>query len=163
MTILSEEKVAYILVGLPGTGKSTWTRNFSTEDDFIISTDDILELIGNKYRMTYNQLFDNITYSFAEKMMYKIAKHAMNSGKAIIWDQTNLTIKSRAKKIQLLREADYTISARVFHIPNDHVQRLAGRKDKIIPEHVLQSMLNKFEMPTYDEGFKSILEFNKNG
>ncbi len=68
-------KVFIMLVGLPGTGKSTYCQKNKhlIDNCTIVSSDDIMMDIAYKYGFTYNQLFDDVTYSFCEKMMYRIA------------------------------------------------------------------------------------------
>ena len=95
-------KTLHMLIGLPGSGKTYWVANrgfyFNT---VVVSTDDIIETIGRQVGMTYNEMFNDITYSFAEKMMMHIAKFNINLGKNIIWDQTNLTVKTRKRKLDM--------------------------------------------------------------
>jgi hypothetical protein len=74
----------------------------------------------------------------------------------IIWDQTSTTVLSRAKKFRMLPEYDHI--AVVMKTPDEIelARRLSSRPGKIIPEEVVLSMINNFEMPTLDEGFKEI-------
>lgn len=159
----------YMMCGLPGVGKSTWIwqlesqlRNdhypLSDTDVVVISTDDIIEGLGTGYGMTYNELFDNVTYSFAEKIMYKIAKHYIDKKtKFVIWDQTNLTVKSRKRKLDMI-PSEYEKICVYFEIPADHQERLDGRKDKFIPPHVIDSMKKTLEIPTESEGFNEVVK-----
>lgn len=152
-----------MLVGLPGVGKSTWVssyynKNYKDDDIKIVSTDDIIETLGKRHEMTYNQMFDPITYSFAEKMMYKIAKHHISNADnktVIVWDQTNLTIKTRQAKLKLF-DSSWRKNAFIFPLPEDHEDRLKNRVGKDIPEHILASMLKNYQAPTHDEGFDLI-------
>lgn len=157
-----ENKPEFImLVGLPGTGKSTYAKAKMEDKEYVVlSTDDIIETIGNKYGLSYNQMFDDITYSFAEKIMRKIAINALNNGKNVIWDQTNLTIKSRAKKLALVPDS-YTKICAVFKIPANLQEVLKHREEKegkFIPPNVIEDMKNKLEWPSYDEAFDKIYE-----
>lgn len=163
----------YMLVGLPGTGKSTWTdrfkrkhiselneQSFKTNTQFqynlsVISTDDIVQTIADQHRLTYNQMFDNITYSFAEKISHKLAKYAFDRNDIVIWDQTNLTLMSRAKKLVLV-PSHYKKICIVFRIPDDHIDRLQSRVGKIIPEDVMMNMIKSYQQPTLTEGFDDI-------
>ena len=163
----------YMLVGLPGTGKSTWTdrfkrkhiselneQSFKTNTQFqynlsVISTDDIVQTIADQHRLTYNQMFDNITYSFAEKISHKLAKFSFERNDIVIWDQTNLTIISRAKKLVLV-PSHYKKICIVFRIPDDHIDRLQSRVGKIIPEDVMMNMIKSYQQPTLTEGFDDI-------
>jgi len=78
------------------------------------------------------------------------------NNKDVIWDQTNLTAKSRAAKLKML--PDYYKIAVVFKTPDaeEHARRLASRPGKSIPEGVLRSMAANLELPTEAEGFQEI-------
>jgi hypothetical protein len=83
---------------------------------------------------------------------------AREMNRDIIWDQTSTTVKSREKKFRML--PDYEHIAVVFKTPEhtELMRRLISRWDsgKIIPEHVIASMIASFEIPTEEEGFKQI-------
>lgn len=147
----------YMLIGLPGTGKSTWCQNFkSDQPTTILSTDDIIQSIADKHRLTYNQMFDNLSYSFAEKVMHKIAQYAFDRDDIVIWDQVNLTFKSRAKKLNLVPPR-YKKIAVYFDNPTDLSERLKSRPGKIIPTEVISRMAVTRDFPIKEEGFDEIL------
>lgn len=159
----------YMMVGLPGAGKSTWTDRFKRRnrmellDSFnfndnlsVISTDSIIERIAEEYRLTYNDVFDNITYSFAEKISHKMAEFAFTRKDIIIWDQTNLTIKSRAKKLAMV-PSDYKKICVLFGVPDNLSDRLNSRPGKIIPDNVMLNMIRSYQQPTITEGFDNII------
>ena len=157
-----------MLCGLPGTGKSTYIkllnqqlRGYDKRDATVISSDNILELIGNEYGLIYNDIFGDISYSFAERMMYKVAEKVFErEDRTIVWDQTNLTVKSRAKKLAMVPE-HYWKEAIIFNPPLDHHDRLRKRaltEGKLIPWDVLASMNSRFVKPTHAEGFDSVIE-----
>jgi predicted kinase len=81
---------------------------------------------------------------------------AREAGKDIIWDQTSTTLASRTRKFNML--PNYEHIAVVFKTPEhkELMRRLINRPGKDIPEHVVASMIENFEMPTEDEGFKEI-------
>ena len=167
----------YMLVGLPGTGKSTWTnrfkrkhiselneQSFKTNTPFqynlsVISTDDIIQLIADQHRLTYNQIFDNLTYSFAEKLSHKLARFAFERNDVVIWDQTNLSYKSRGKKLEMVPKT-YKKTAVSFGIPVDWKERLESRQGKVIPSDVLNGMMRGYDPPMLSEGFDDIINVN---
>jgi hypothetical protein len=83
---------------------------------------------------------------------------AREAGRDIIWDQTSTTVKSRTRKFNML--PDYYHIAVVFRTPKhkELVRRLTSRWEsgKIVPEHVVASMIASWEEPTEAEGFKEI-------
>jgi len=78
------------------------------------------------------------------------------NGLDVIWDQTSTTVTSRRKKFNTLPKYEHI--AVVFKTPDadELAKRLASRPGKNIPDSVMQSMIDGFEMPTEDEGFTEI-------
>lgn len=145
----------YVLVGVPGSGKSTWVSNQKwTENCVYISSDKHIENYAAEQGKTYNEVFKNYATTAVSLMLDDVVA-ARNEGKDIIWDQTSVNIKSRKKKFTML--PDYYHIAVVFPTPEpeEHSRRL-NRPGKHIPKDVLQSMIDTFVMPTEEEGFKEI-------
>lgn len=146
----------YVLVGVPGAGKSTWIANQEWAKDIpVVSTDRFVEEYAAKQGKTYNEVFDEYM-PIAVKLMANQVEICKANGKDIIWDQTSTTVKSRKRKFNMLR--DYYAIAVVFKTPeaDELAKRLASRPGKNIPDHVMRSMIDHFEMPTEEEGFKEI-------
>jgi predicted kinase len=146
----------YQLIGIPGSGKSTWATSqewFPTCE--YISTDKFVEAFARETGKTYSEVFAEIMPT-AVRLMAEEVVMARDAGKDIIWDQTSTTMASRTRKFNML--PDYEHIAVVFETPNriELKQRLASRPGKEIPEVVIEGMLASFEMPTEEEGFKEI-------
>jgi len=153
---MNEKPKLYMLVGVPGSGKSTWVENQNwAKDCAVISTDRWVELEAERTGKTYSEIFQEYMPKAVELMAIQV-ELARDKGLDIIWDQTSTTIHTRAKKFRMLPE--YYAIAVVFRIPEpDELQkRLASRPGKVIPSEVLQSMIDRWEEPTEDEGFKEI-------
>lgn len=149
--------VAYILVGVPASGKSTWaeTRQSLIDCDYI-SSDIFIEECAREKGVSYSEAFDEAIKPAISKMLDELEKSVL-ACRDIIWDQTSTTIASRAKKLNLLRS--YHKVAVVFKTPDEeeHRRRLSLREGKTIPEEVLKEMIENFEQPTIEEGFDEIL------
>jgi predicted kinase len=144
------------MIGVPGSGKSTWIRNQDWALGLtVVSTDHFVEAYAQEQGKTYSEVFDAYMPT-ALDLMFKIVVHARKHGHDVIWDQTSVTAKSRARKFRML--PDYEHIAVVFKTPDatELARRLARRPGKIIPAEILQDMINKFEMPSLEEGFKEI-------
>ena len=148
----------YQLIGVPGSGKSTWVDN---QDWALpcakVSTDKWVEIYAKEVGKTYSDVFTDFMPTAVELMAKEVVA-ARESGRDIVWDQTSTTVKSRARKFNML--PDYEHIAVVFRTPEhtELMRRLASRWDlgKIIPEHVVASMIASWEDPTEEEGFKEI-------
>lgn len=153
--------VLYMLVGLPGSGKSTWTEKQFKETylwSYKYSTDAIIKQIANSYGISYNDGFRNL-YSFAEQINNKELIESISKKLDIYWDQTNTTKKSRAKKLANFPSC-YKKIAVIFTPISDEAWKaaLASRKDKHIPQSVIDTMQKTYETPTFDEGFDEIIQ-----
>ena len=148
----------YVLVGVPGSGKSTWVHNQKWVDECVyVSTDEFVEDYAKECNLTYSEVFQDYMPRAVELMVERVL-WAKALGKDIIWDQTSTTIKTRAKKLRML--PDYYAIAVVFKTPQSAElhRRLTSRPGKIIPQDVVDSMTLQLinEPPSIEEGFKEI-------
>jgi len=144
--------ILYMMIGVPGVGKSTWIKqqDWAQDDIAIVSTDSIVEQYAEQMGRTYNEVFKEFMPT-AVRLMANQVEQARDQGLNIIWDQTSTTKASRAKKLRMLPE--YHAIAVVFLTP-DRAEldvRLSGRPGKHIPKKVVDSMIDGFEMPTEEE------------
>ena len=151
-------KKCYQLVGVPGAGKSTWIKDQVWALGLtLVSTDTFVEDYARSQGKTYSEVFTDYMPTAVDLMAEQVVR-ARTLGHTIIWDQTSTTIASRAKKFRML--PDYEHIAVVFRTPEhtELMRRLESRWDdgKIIPEHVIASMIASWEEPTEEEGFKEI-------
>jgi predicted kinase len=144
----------YMLVGVPGSGKSTWIKN-NDHDAVVLSTDNYIERAAEKQGKTYSEVFQDAIGN-ANTQMEKDLLQAVRNERDIIWDQTNLTAKSRKSKLSRIPKS-YKKVAVYFTVPPDLRDRLAGRPGKTIPEPVIISMINQLQPPTKEEGFDEIV------
>jgi predicted kinase len=146
----------YMLIGVPGSGKSTWAKsqNWASECAYI-STDQYVQEWADNVGKTYSEVFEEYMPMAVTRMMGAVCG-ARDAGRDIIWDQTSTSISSRTKKFRVLPNY-YTIAV-VFQTPDEeeHQRRLKTRPGKVIPEAVLHDMIWNFEMPTLEEGFAEI-------
>ena len=146
----------YQLIGVPCAGKSTWIKNQVWALGLtIVSTDAFVEDYARQQGKTYSEVFKDYMPRAVELMADQVVR-ARKLGHTILWDQTSTTVASRAKKFRML--PDYEHIAVVFKTPDITVlkERLASRPGKEIPWEVVQGMIDNFEMPSEEEGFKEI-------
>jgi predicted kinase len=147
----------YQLIGVPASGKSTWIKTQDWAKDIpVVSTDNFVEAYALEQGKTYNEVFKDYM-PIAVRLMANQALICQANKLDVIWDQTSTTVLSRRKKFNTLRNYDHI--AVVFSVPepDELARRLASRPGKNIPQHVMDQMINGFEMPTLDEGFVEII------
>ncbi len=146
-----------LLVGVPATGKSTWRSLSVTADDFVYSTDDVVEEIAAAQGKTYEEVWAD-SIKEATKIANARLADAIKAKKNIVSDRTNLTASARAKFLAQFPKS-YKRKAVLFEAPrslDQHLARIAARPGKNIPTNILMSMLKDLEGPTLEEGFESV-------
>lgn len=150
-----------MLVGLPASGKTTLrnTLRFSKSNfPVVISTDDFLEKICEYTNKTYNEIFKDFIKA-AERNSNRDLEDCVQNNKSMIDDRTNLSVKSRAKKLYRIpaHYKKYCIYVNPKISDEEWYARLDSRPGKIIPHSVLVSMVDSIEAPTKKEGFEKVL------
>lgn len=149
----------YMLIGLPGSGKSTWTANqmFDWNKTVVAGTDGYLEKHAKDNNSTYDDSF-KVAYKDATKHMSATIADAIENGYNIVWDQTNVMKGARRKKLKSIPD-NYRKVAVYFPAPDEDElkRRLASRPGKTISPHIYQDMLKNLEEPSSDEGFDEII------
>lgn len=149
----------YVLVGVPGSGKSTWIahQSFDWDNSVIVSTDNFVEQYARSVGKTYNEVFQEYMPTAVEKMAAQ-ARTAFDKNKIVIWDQTSTTVKTRARKLRMAPK-HYKKIAVVFETPPPAIhEKFLDRPGKSIPTEVMRNMINHFEYPTLEEGFDQVIK-----
>jgi predicted kinase len=146
----------YQLIGVPGSGKSTWIAQQEwAKDCSIVSTDHWIEVFARELGRTYSEVFDLFMPAAVRAMSAQVAL-AEQQGRDIVWDQTSVSVASRAKKFAALPNYEHVAVVFATPEPAELARRLAQRPGKTIPDSVMQNMINSFEQPTLEEGFAEI-------
>ena len=146
----------YQLIGIPGSGKTTWVKNQDWANDCVyVSTDIWIEIEAQKQDKTYSEVFEDYMPKAVNIMSAQVVD-ARDQERDIVWDQTSTTIASRMRKFNML--PNYEHIAVVFRCPDadELIRRLNSRPGKVIPLDVVESMVHNLEVPSEEEGFKEI-------
>lgn len=156
-----------MLVGIPGCGKSTWSRWYTNElilrdldkeVPVVISSDKFIEMNAKMDGKTYNEVFSKYIKN-ATNSMYTQRNQAVAESKNIIWDQTNITTSSRISKLRSIPKEYYKV-ALVWEPKPEYLNHKTERPDKHIPKEVLWDMYQKYQPPLLTEGFNQIIIHN---
>lgn len=147
-----------MLVGLPGSGKTTLRNEIQKAFDVaVLSTDDTLEDVANARNETYTEVFDKFINFAQQEMKDKFISYKANLWN-IIHDQTNLTCAKRLRVIDSLPIEYKKICIVVECSAPLLSKRLSGRPGKVIPATVIDTMIKSYQHPVYEEGWDIILK-----
>lgn len=168
------EKFVYLMVGVPGSGKSTWCKNDLARnkelcdelgepcDSVIISRDEIrfsLLKDNDEYFSKEKEVFN----TFVNKINYAISNSKTNY---IYVDATHISPASRYKVLNRLKLGDdVKVVAVNFLIPEEVVRERNGLRTgrSRVPDTVISNMLNGFTPASTEEKYiDSILEVRYN-
>jgi heterogeneous nuclear ribonucleoprotein U-like protein 1 len=151
-----------VMVGLPGSGKSTWSDNMlanSPDSYVVVSSDDELERMADHEGISYGEAHKKYIGKAVSISKQKF-REAVNKGENIIWDQVNLSPKKRRSILNQV-PASYKKTAVAFEVTASELnQRLAKREQetgKHIPPHVMKNMAKTYRPPTKEEGFDNVI------
>ena len=140
----------YIAVGLPGSGKSTYSKNFIKDKNIeYLSSDELRAKFGSGET---DQTCTNQVFVYIKRKVDEFLK----DGKNVLVDATSVNRKERIDYINTAKKYGAKVVAIVFKMDR---QRLIDRNKKrgeqggrVVPDWVIDKMLNKFEEPSYSEG-----------
>jgi len=142
-----------LMVGLPGSGKSTYIQR-NLKGYKIISFDNYLtENIDSDYNQAWEK-YQALTASEKTDIYLSIDTEflkAVEQGKDIVVDFTNLTILERKKWFDLV-DKRYTKQIIYMDTPKEIIyNRNINRVSKTIPQVVIDDMFEKLEPPLFKD------------
>ena len=141
-------KEAIILIGSPGSGKSTFAENYLVPKGYVRINQDNLK---------------------TRQKVIKCLKDNIDEGKKIVIDSTNPQKNGRSEYIKICKEKNYPIRAFVFQVSKElamHLNNLRSinKNRKHYSEPVnnipIHTFFKNFEQPETTEGFKEIVQIN---
>lgn len=139
--------VVVLAIGLPGSGKTTW---FKRRGITPLSSD-----------MLRSILFDNITEQRYQDLVFSTLRSLLRARfiAKMPWnyvDATNLSPRERRSWIRMAKDFAYEVHAVYFDVPVEVCLDRNRRRERMVPEDVMQRMAQKLRPPTFEEGFSKI-------
>ena len=139
-----------ILCGIPGSGKSTYAKNC------IERNANAIHLSSDAIR---NELYgdENIQGNPGDifSLMQKRAVEALNNGRDVLYDATNITRKDRAGIISVCPKFA-KIECHIVWAPIETCLERDANRDRTVGKEVIDRMLKRFQAVYYDEGVDEI-------
>lgn len=136
----------YIMVGIPGSGKSTVAKNLGA---IVVSSDTVREILYGSEEILGES---KVVFSWVDS----IVKDALIDGRDVIYDATCLTKKTREGIVKKFRETADEIVCIFVDTPLEKCIKRNSLRSRKVPEDVIRSMSAKLERPMLEEGFDRI-------
>ena len=140
----------YITVGLPGSGKSTYAKEFIKGKEIEYLSSDSLRAVFGKSEE--DQTVTPLVFGHIKKKVDEFLK----DGKNVMVDATSVNHKERSDYINTAKKYGAKVVAIVFKMDRqgliDRNKKRGEQGGRVVPDWVIDKMLAKFEEPSYSEG-----------
>ena len=136
------------MVGLPGSGKSTYLERLGVTG---LSSDAIRKLLADDetIQSIHPQVFETLRYLLRQRLMLQ--------RDVTYIDATNLTPGERRPYIAIGRAYGCEIEAVFFDVPLDVCLERNRKRPRAVPEEAVRAMSAKLRIPSAEEGFHRII------
>ena len=140
----------YIAVGLPGSGKSTYAKNFIKDKEIeYLSSDELRAVYGKSEE---DQTVTPLVFGHIKRKVDEFLK----DGKNVLVDATSVNRRERSDYINTAKKYGAKVVAIVFKMDRqgliDRNKKRGEQGGRVVPDWVIDKMLAKFEEPSYSEG-----------
>jgi predicted kinase len=137
-----------LLVGLPGSGKSTYVEKLQAA---ALSSDEIRRLLSDD---PANQNIHRRVF----RVLRDLLKHRLELRRPVTYiDATNLTPYERRPYVVLAEDYDCKIEAVFFDVPIEECQRRNRDRARVVPDEVIAEMARRLVPPSTGEGFERVI------
>lgn len=143
----------YVMVGIPGSGKSTYARRF-LGGAYRISLDDMRKMLTGR---DYEESAEPAVVVAGHAVRVALARWASQKGRDLVFDATDVTRQRRASLVATALRFGFKPVAVYVSCPLDVALKRNAERARKVPDDVIRRFYRDLVPPSLDEGFEEII------
>lgn len=143
-----------VLVGLPGSGKSTWAKQHGVA---VLSSD------GLRFLLADDENDQTIHAQVFAVLRYLLRRRLEMRRPLTFVDATNLTRRERRTYVKLAQLHDCAVEAVFFDTPVEICKARNSARTRNVPDQVIDAMALRLCPPSVEEGFDAVVTYSEGG
>lgn len=147
---MNELPKLFMMVGIPGSGKSQEAELIAAEHNAVIHASD--KLREEFFKNPHLQKDNNLIF---QQLHFRVQRD-LKAGKNVVYDATNINSRRRKAFLNSIKLIPCEKIAIIMATPYEQCIKNNAERESSVPESAIEKMYKNFQVPYYYEGFDVI-------